>query len=75
MRVWFVVTWKTIKVFLLFTVCTLLFYYGIIWISEEYENYHRYDEPHGSAIKVSSVGDARQSNVLERFLLFYLNGE
>jgi len=72
-------SWKTIllqmlKVFLLFTGCTILFYYSILWLSEEYENYHRYDEPEGSAIKVSTT--EQQTNYwLERLLFFYRDGE
>ncbi|MCY9387851.1 YqzK family protein, partial [Bacillus haynesii] len=34
-----------IKVFVLFTGFTVLFYYAMIWINSEYENYHRYDKP------------------------------
>lgn len=36
-----------IKVFVLFTGFTVLFYYAMIWINSEYENYHRYDKPEG----------------------------
>ena len=36
---------QTLKVFIIFTGCTILFYYGIMWVNEEYQNYHRYDEP------------------------------
>lgn len=75
MRKWLTVTWKTFKVFIVFTLCTIIFYYGMIWINEEYESYHRYDEPQGSAMKVSSIGETRQATALERLLLFYLNGE
>ena len=42
---------QTLKVFIIFTGCTILFYYGIMWVNEEYQDYHRYDEPEGSAIK------------------------
>ena len=27
---------KTLKVFILFTGCTILFYYAIMWLNEEY---------------------------------------
>lgn len=43
---------EAIWVFFLFVGCTLVFYYGILWVSEEYNNYHRYDEPKGRAVKV-----------------------
>ncbi|MEH7120075.1 YqzK family protein [Neobacillus vireti] len=66
---------QTFKVFIIFTGCTVLFYYGIMWVSEEYQNYHRYDEPEGSALKVSNVVKEDRSSVLDRLMLFYLNGE
>jgi len=67
---------QTVKVFVLFTGCTILFYYGIMWVSEEYQNYHRYDEPEGSALKVSNaVNEESSSSLFDRLMLFYLNGE
>lgn len=57
--------------------CTLVFYYGIMWVSDEYDRYHRYDEPSGRAVKV--IGQVQEESVyqeaLERLRLFYLNGE
>ena len=75
MREWLNVVYKSIKVFILFTGCTIFFYYGIIWINEEYQNYHRYEEPQGTAIKVSAKTDNKSMPMLERLILFYLNGE
>jgi hypothetical protein len=76
MRSWFKMILQTIKVFVLFTGCTILFYYGIMWLNEEYQDYHRYDEPEGAAVKVSaSVNDDVESNWFDRIILFYLNGE
>jgi len=66
---------QTLKVFVIFTGCTILFYYGIMWVSEEYQNYHRYDEPEGSALKVSNAVKEDSSSVIDRLMLFYLNGE
>ncbi|MCM3724476.1 YqzK family protein [Neobacillus cucumis] len=66
---------QTLKVFIIFTGCTILFYYGIMWVSEEYQNYHRYDEPEGSALKVSNAVKEDSSSVIDRLMLFYLNGE
>jgi len=66
---------QTVKVFVLFTGCTILFYYGIMWVSEEYQNYHRYDEPEGAALKVSNAVNEESSSWLDRLMLFYLNGE
>lgn len=66
---------QTLKVFILFTGCTILFYYAIMWVSEEYQNYHRYDEPDGKAIKVASYGSSEEQNWFNRLVSFYLNGE
>jgi hypothetical protein len=75
MRVWLKLVFRSIKVFILFTGCTILFYYGIMWVNEEYQNYHRYDEPQGTAIKVSGTTESRSMPWMERLILFYLNGE
>jgi arginine exporter protein ArgO len=66
---------KTLKVFIIFTGCTILFYYGIMLVNEEYQNYHRYDEPEGAALKVSNAVNEGNSSLLDRLMLFYLNGE
>ncbi|WP_066060803.1 YqzK family protein [Neobacillus soli] len=66
---------QTLKVFIIFTGCTILFYYGIMWVSEEYQNYHRFDEPEGAALKVSTAVNEENSSLLDRLILFYLNGE
>jgi hypothetical protein len=67
--------WHTIKVFILFTGSTILFYYGIMCISEEYESYHRYDEPEGAAVKVFQTVSEEERSWTDRLLLFYMNGE
>ncbi|MCQ6277987.1 YqzK family protein [Bacillus sp. EB600] len=69
------ITVHTLKVFLLFTGCTILFYYGMMWVNEEYQSYHRYDEPKGTALKVSSSSQAAGTSIFDRLVLFYLNGE
>lgn len=71
----FKMIFQSIKVFIIFTGCTILFYYGIIWLNEEYQDYHRYDEPEGAAIKVSTMENTEDLSVLDRLILFYLNGE
>ncbi|CAH0345620.1 YqzK family protein [Bacillus sp. CECT 9360] len=63
------------KVFILFVGFTVLFYIGMIWLNEEYENYHRYDEPKGAAIKVTKAVEARGGSWVDRLMLFYLDGE
>ena len=76
MRSWLQAVMQTLKVFLLFMGCTLLFYYGILWVSQEYESYHRYDEPQGKAIKVFQMEDgAPSASWIERLMLFYQEGE
>lgn len=69
------IAFQTAKVFILFTGCTILFYYGIMWMNEEYQNYHRYDKPEGAAVKVSKAVREEGSSAIDRLLLFYLNGE
>ncbi|CRK83998.1 YqzK family protein [Neobacillus massiliamazoniensis] len=71
----FQVVFQTIKVFIIFTGCTILFYYGIMWVNEEYQNYHQYDKPRGDAVKVSNAVEEEASSMLDRLKLFYLNGE
>lgn len=67
---------QTIKVFLIFTTCTILFYYAIMWISEEYQNHKKYDEPEGQAVKVVSDHHIEnETNWFNRLVMFYLNGE
>jgi hypothetical protein len=77
MKSWFHLMIQTVKVFLLFMGCTLLFYYGILWVSKEYESYHRYDEPQGKAVKVFQMdnSDVNSSSWIQRLLLFYQEGE
>ncbi|MDQ0256158.1 hypothetical protein J2S74_003576 [Evansella vedderi] len=69
---------EAIWVFILFMGCTLVFYYGILWVSEEYNQYHRYDEPKGRAVKVVQLEDhdltAFEASV-ERLRLFLRHGE
>lgn len=72
---YFKVVFHTLKVFILFTGCTILFYYGIMWVNEEYQNYHRYDEPKGAALRVSDSIHDENPSMFDRLVLFYLNGE
>ncbi len=75
-RNFFSVFLDTFRVFLLFIGCTLLFYYGILWVSQEYQSYHRYDEPMGRAIKVVKMDQPDDRNVfVDRLMLFYHFGE
>lgn len=68
--------WNTLKVFIIFVGSTLLFYYVILWVSNEYENYHRYDEPKGRAVKVvQMMHQEEESHWLDRLLFYYHYGE
>ncbi|WP_233254200.1 YqzK family protein [Salipaludibacillus keqinensis] len=67
-----------IWLFFLFMGCTLVFYYGILWVSDEYKEYHRYDEPHGRSMKVispSNVEEPKEMEAFERLRLFFVEGE
>lgn len=66
---------QALRLFVVFTACTILFYYGIMWVNQEYENYHRYDKPQGTAVKVSGSGGGESAGWFGRLMLFYTNGE
>jgi hypothetical protein len=46
-----------------------------MWVNEEYQGYHRYDAPEGTALKVSNTENDENPVWLDRLILFYLNGE
>ncbi|MBO8176677.1 YqzK family protein [Aeribacillus pallidus] len=73
MKYYIKLVWQTLKVFVLFTGSTVLFYFGFKWINEEYENMHRYDEPEGAAVKVFRLEE--NMNWYERLLLYFMDGE
>ncbi|WP_249871923.1 DUF4227 family protein [Oceanobacillus saliphilus] len=62
--------WDTVKVFIIFTICTFLFYYGLKLLHNEYEQIHRYDPPQGPAIKVFE-----SKGILERIHIIFQQGE
>ncbi|WP_010650774.1 DUF4227 family protein [Oceanobacillus massiliensis] len=63
--------WDTFKVFIIFTICTFIFYFGLQVLHNEYKQIHRYDPPEGPAVKVFQS----QSKILERFQLIFQQGE
>jgi hypothetical protein len=75
MKASFGLMFQTAKVLALFVGFTVLFYMGMIWLNQEFKDYHRYDEPKGTAVKVAALDDPEENNWLNRVLLFYLNGE
>lgn len=64
-----------LKVFILFTGFTILFYYAIIWVNSEYEDLHRYDHPEGAALKVTNMVDNEKESLINRLMFFFDNGE
>jgi len=75
MKRWIQTFWEMLKVFVLFTGFTILFYYAIILINQEYEEYHKYDQPKGAALKVTKMLEEKEENFLNRLIFFYLHGE
>ncbi|WP_379966643.1 YqzK family protein [Ectobacillus sp. sgz5001026] len=75
MRNGFIFMVHIIKVFLLFTSCTLLFYFAIVWINEEYQNYHRFEKPKGESVEEVSLDGSVASTWMNRLIFFYENGE
>jgi Protein of unknown function (DUF4227) len=63
-----------LKVVILFTGCTILFYISISWIHQEYQNYRRYDEPDQSSLKANKMED-EEMDFFHRIMFFYENGE
>lgn len=63
--------YKVIKLFILFLCCSLLFYFALKSIHDEYERYHRYDEPQGATVKVF----LEEHDVLDYIYLFFRLGE
>lgn len=61
----------TTRVFIIFIVCTLLFYLGLRMIHSEYKQYHRYDIPKGPAVKVIKA----EEGLIDRLNLFFRLGE
>jgi len=56
------IIWDAAKIFVIFILCTVLFYYGLQLMRMEYEEYHRYDPPEGQSVKVFE----NESTFLER---------
>ncbi|AIF43512.1 YqzK family protein [Virgibacillus sp. SK37] len=62
---------EILKVFIIFTACTFLFYFGLRYMHDEYEQIHRYDPPEGPAVKVSNTED----RFIDRLNIFFRLGE
>ncbi|SET88448.1 Protein of unknown function [Salinibacillus kushneri] len=69
---WYQYFKEFLKVFLIFVLCTFFFYYGLRLMHEEYENFHRYDQPGGNAVEVFQPED---THWLDRLSIFFRLGE
>lgn len=65
------IIWDVCKVTIIFLGCTFLFYYGLRAMHNEYEQYHRYDQPEGPAVKVFG----EEERFIDRLHLFFRLGE
>jgi Protein of unknown function (DUF4227) len=72
---WMKTVGDMIKVFILFTGFTILFYYAIIWVNLEYQEMHRYDQPEGAALKVTNMVNNEEESWFNRLIFFIDNGE
>lgn len=75
MSKFFQAIFHTFRLSIIIVGCMLLFYYGIMWVKQEYDDYQRYEEPEGAAVKVFKLQEKIQRDWFERLLLFYQNGE
>lgn len=66
------IVWDMTKVMIIFIGCTCLFYFGLRAMHDEYEQYHRYDQPSGPAMKVFG---AEEEDWLEQLQIFLRLGE
>ncbi|MFG6114444.1 DUF4227 family protein [Halobacillus sp. MO56] len=62
----------TLKVLIVFVLCTSFFYMALRMVHLEYERMHRYDEPKGAAVKVFNQEDISWP---ERLSIFFQLGE
>lgn len=65
------IVWDFMKVSIIFVGCTCVFYLGLKAMHEEYEQYHRYDQPEGPAVKVFNEDEG----FINRIQLFFRLGE
>lgn len=72
---------EALKVLAVFLMFTILFYLGLKWLDQNYESYHKYDEPNGRAVKVfqstnmKSNDDGNMRGIGQRLVDFLRNGE
>ncbi|WP_066193099.1 MULTISPECIES: DUF4227 family protein [Gracilibacillus] len=61
-----------LKIFVVFVVCTILFYYVLRAFHSEYEKLDRYESPQGNAVKVMSQ---EETDMWKRLSIFFRLGE
>ncbi|MDX8046066.1 DUF4227 family protein [Gracilibacillus sp. S3-1-1] len=66
------VTFEMMKIFIIFVLCTMLFYYVIKALHQEYEKLDRYDYPQGKAVKVFQQ---EEPDTWQRLSIFFRLGE
>ncbi|WP_163582742.1 DUF4227 family protein [Gracilibacillus saliphilus] len=66
------VFFEMMKFFIIFVLCTILFYYVIKALHQEYEKLDRYEYPQGNAVKVFQQ---EEPDVWERLSIFFRLGE
>lgn len=59
------------RMFVIFVLCTFLFYFGLQLMQAEYKEMHRYDPPSGPAVKVSQS----PQGIVERIQLLFNQGD
>lgn len=66
------------KLFLLFAVCTFVFYHLISWMTDVVRPANPYEKPQGRAVKVFGAADSNQEGLdwyKDRLFYFYWYGE
>ncbi|WP_160112354.1 DUF4227 family protein [Salicibibacter kimchii] len=67
--------WNGFKILIVFTGCTAMFYYGILFVIDEYQGDERFEEPEGNAIKVFDQDSGEDFSFRERLMYMWLHGE
>ncbi|WP_160141532.1 DUF4227 family protein [Salicibibacter halophilus] len=67
--------WNGFKILIIFAGCTAMFYYGILFVIDEYQGDERFEEPEGNAIKVFDQDSGDDFSFRERLLHLWLHGE
>ncbi len=65
---------QMVKIFFLFAVFMMIFYFALSWFNKEYQGMHRYDKPEGDAVKVFSPEEQEDEQYIDQLLQFYLDG-